>query len=97
LERLLLERNRLSEILAKRKSRADPRSIQEGSSDTAVAASADLQGAVKFRAAGLMIKEPDKACHICSLDRLSFISGEPLRIDNIDPGPRKPVDANASP
>jgi hypothetical protein len=28
---------------------------------TTVAAGADLQGAVKFRAAGLMIKEPDKA------------------------------------
>ena len=46
LERLLLERNRLSEILAKRNPRADPRSIQEGSSGTAAAADADLQGAV---------------------------------------------------
>ena len=48
LERLLLERNPLSEILAERNSRADPRSIQKGSSGTAAAADADLQGAVKF-------------------------------------------------
>jgi hypothetical protein len=48
LERLLLERNPLSEILAKRNPRADPRSIQEGSSGTAAAADTDLQGAVKF-------------------------------------------------
>ena len=48
LERLLLERNPLSEILAERDPRADPRSIQEGSSGTAAAAAADLQGAVKF-------------------------------------------------
>ena len=43
LERLLLERNPLSEILAKRNPRADPRSIQEGSSGTTAAADADLQ------------------------------------------------------
>ena len=48
LERLLLERNPLSEILAKRDPRADPRSVQEGSSDTATAANADLQGAMKL-------------------------------------------------
>jgi hypothetical protein len=48
LERLLLERNPLSEILAKRNSRADPRSIQEGSSGAATGANADLQAAVKF-------------------------------------------------
>ena len=48
LERLLLERIPLSEILAKRDPRADPRSVQEGSSDTATAANADLQGAMKL-------------------------------------------------
>ena len=46
LERLLLERNRRPEVLAKRKARADPRSVQEGSSGTTAAANADLQGAV---------------------------------------------------
>ena len=48
LERLLLGRNPLSEILAKRDPRADPGSIQEGSSGAAAAANADLQGTVKF-------------------------------------------------
>ena len=43
-----LKRDRLPEILAERNSRADPRSIQEGSSGAAAAAAADLQGAVKF-------------------------------------------------
>ena len=49
LERLLLERNRLAEILAKGDPRADPRSIQEGSSGTTAAADTDLQGAVTCR------------------------------------------------
>ena len=40
--------HRLSEILAEGNPRADPRSIQEGSSDAAGAAAADLQRAVKF-------------------------------------------------
>ena len=48
LERLLFERNPLSEILAKRDPRANPRSIPEGSSGTTTAANADLQGAVKI-------------------------------------------------
>jgi hypothetical protein len=48
LERFLLERNRRAEILAERVPRADPHSIQKGSSDTAAGAYADLQGAVKF-------------------------------------------------
>ena len=42
LERLLLERNWLSEILGKGNPRADPRSIQEGSSGITTAADADL-------------------------------------------------------
>ncbi len=48
LERLLLERNPLSQILAEGNPRADPRSIQEGSSGATTAADADLQGAVRF-------------------------------------------------
>ena len=47
LERLLLERNTLSEILAKGNPRAGPHSIQEEPSGSAAAATADLQGAVK--------------------------------------------------
>ena len=47
LECLLLGRNPLSEILAERNPRADPRPIQKGSSGTATAAAADLQGAVR--------------------------------------------------
>src|SRR4029077_8580627 len=46
LERRLLERNRRTEILAERNARADPHTIQEGSSAAAAAADADLQGAV---------------------------------------------------
>ena len=42
LERLLLERNRRPEVLAKGRARADPRSVQEGSSGTAAAAPATL-------------------------------------------------------
>ena len=48
LERLVLERNWLAEILAKRDTRADPCPIQGGASRPAAAAGADLQGAVKF-------------------------------------------------
>jgi hypothetical protein len=47
LERFLLERNPLSEVLAEGNPRTYPRSIQEGSSGTAATANADLQGAVK--------------------------------------------------
>src|SRR4029077_18443337 len=46
LERRLLERNRRTEILAERNARADPHTIQEGSSAAAAAADADFQGAV---------------------------------------------------
>ncbi len=48
LERLVLERNWLAEILAKRDTRADPCPIQGGASRPAAAAGADLHGAVKF-------------------------------------------------
>jgi hypothetical protein len=44
----VLEADRRPEILAKGNPRADPRSIQEGSSGTAPGANTDLQGAVKF-------------------------------------------------
>jgi hypothetical protein len=44
LERFLLECDPLSEILAERNPRTDPRSIQEGSSGAAAATDADLQG-----------------------------------------------------
>ena len=47
LERLVPERDRRAEILAEGNPRADPREIQGGSSGTAAAAAADLQGAVK--------------------------------------------------
>ena len=47
LERLLLAADRRAEILAERKARADPREMEGGSSGTAAAAAADLQGAVK--------------------------------------------------
>jgi hypothetical protein len=43
LERLVLEADRRPEILAKGNPRADPRSIQEGSSSTATGADTDLQ------------------------------------------------------
>jgi hypothetical protein len=46
LERLVLEADRRPEILAKGNPRANPRSIQEGSSGTAARANANLQGAV---------------------------------------------------
>ena len=65
LERLLLERNPLSEILAKRNSRADPRSIQEGSSGAATGANADLQAAVKFFSWSLsLIRWADRVTHL---------------------------------
>jgi hypothetical protein len=48
LERLVLERNWLAEILAKRGTRADPCPIQGGASRPAAAAGTDLLGAVKF-------------------------------------------------
>ena len=48
LERLLFERNPLSQVLAKGNPRADHRAIREGSSGTAAAANSDLQDAVKL-------------------------------------------------
>ena len=46
LEQLLLERNRLSELLAEGNSQISPPSIQERSPAAAAAAAADLQGVV---------------------------------------------------
>jgi hypothetical protein len=48
LECLLLERNRLSELLAEGNSRIGPRSIRERSPAATAATAADLQAAVKF-------------------------------------------------
>src|SRR5215475_13304353 len=48
LECLLLERNRLSELLAEGNSRTGHRSIRERSPAAAAATAADLQAAVKF-------------------------------------------------
>ena len=66
LERLVLERNPLSEILAERGSRAGSRSIQQGSSGTADGADTDLQvvgGKLHFFA--LAASRLDRVIQLC--------------------------------
>jgi hypothetical protein len=72
LERFLLERNRLSEILAKGNPRTDRRSIREGSSGTTATANADLPRAMKILSRRLRVQLASQPLTIFWLSQHAF-------------------------